>query len=445
MARQALAAGADLINDVSALSDPLLGRAVAEAGCPLVLMHSRGDLATMQRGIHFEDLLGEVRAELADAARRAVEAGVDAAQIVLDPGVGFGKTGEQNLTLIRRLDELAALGRPLLLGASRKSFIAAAAARPGEAAAPPDRRLGGSLAAVAWAVAQGAAIVRVHDVAETAQFLDVWRAVGAAGGRRLNVLRFLEILTWRDAVDVLAVAIIIYNLLLLIRGTRAVQILLGLVFLGVVYYTAILAELPTLQRILESLLIVLPFAMIVLFQGEIRRALADFGRNPLWGLTKQQQVVASFSEIVLAATTLSARRIGALIVIERLHGLRNYIENGIALDAVASYDLLINLFQPDTPLHDGAVIIQDDRIAAAGCFLPLTPNPELSKEFGTRHRAAIGLTEETDAVAVVVSEETGVISVVFDGEMERDLDSNSLRNALYKYLVTDLYPQGGRA
>ncbi|HEX6904162.1 MAG TPA: diadenylate cyclase CdaA [Thermoanaerobaculia bacterium] len=261
----------------------------------------------------------------------------------------------------------------------------------------------------------------------------------------MNVLRFLEILTWRDAVDVLAVAIIIYNLLLLIRGTRAVQILLGLFFLGVVYYTAILAELPTLQRILENLLIVLPFAVIVLFQGEIRRALADFGRNPLWGLTKQQQVVASFSEIVLAATTLSARRIGALIVIERLHGLRNYIENGISLDAVVSYDLLINLFQPDTPLHDGAVIIQDDRIAAAGCFLPLTPNPELSKEFGTRHRAAIGLTEETDAVAVVVSEETGVISVVFDGEMERDLDSNSLRNALYKYLVTDLYPQGGRA
>src|SRR6185295_9681026 len=125
------------------------------------------------------------------------------------------------------------------------------------------------------------------------------------GGGRVSLLRFLEILTWRDAVDVLAVAIIIYNLLLLIRGTRAVQMLLGLFFLGVVYYAAVLAELPTLQRILENLLIVLPFAIIVLFQGEIRRALADFGRNPLWGLTKQQKVVASFSEIVLASTTLS--------------------------------------------------------------------------------------------------------------------------------------------
>jgi diadenylate cyclase len=259
----------------------------------------------------------------------------------------------------------------------------------------------------------------------------------------MTLTRFFEILTWRDAVDVLAVALIIYYLLLLIRGTRAVQMLLGLVFLGLVYYAALLTELPTLQQILENLLIVLPFAIIVLFQQEIRRALTNFGRNPLWGLAKQQKVVASFGDIVLAATTLSSRKIGALIVIERLQGLRTYIENGISLDAVVSYDLLINIFSPDTPLHDGAVIIQDDRIAAAACFLPLTSNPELSKEFGTRHRAALGISEETDAVAVVVSEETGVISLAFDGELHRDLDSKSLRNALYKYLLTDLYPQGG--
>jgi dihydropteroate synthase len=171
VARQALAAGADLINDVTALSEPALGEAVAAAGCPLVLMHSRGELATMQRGIRFHDLLGEVAAELGQAVGRAVELGIDEAQLVLDPGIGFGKTREQNLELIRRLGELGALGRPLLLGASRKSFLA------GAAGAPSDRRLGGSLAAVAWAARQGAAIVRVHDVAETAQFLDVWHAV----------------------------------------------------------------------------------------------------------------------------------------------------------------------------------------------------------------------------------------------------------------------------
>lgn len=257
--------------------------------------------------------------------------------------------------------------------------------------------------------------------------------------------RLIDLLTWRDAVDILVVAIVVYNLLLLIRGTRAVQMLLGIVFVGIVYYLARIVELPTLQRMLESLLIVLPFAIIVLFQQEMRRALASFGRNPLWGLTKQQKVVASFGDIVLAATTLSSRRIGALIVIERLQGLRTYVENGIPLDAALSYDLLINVFTPDTPLHDGAVIVQDDRIAAAACFLPLTPNPELSKELGTRHRAALGITEETDAVAVIVSEETGNISVCFDGEMIRDLDGKSLRNALYKYLVTDLYPQAGTA
>ena len=178
VARQALAAGADLINDVTALSDPLLGAAVADAGCPLVLMHSRGDLATMQRGIRFHDLLGEVRAELQASLRRAVVLGIAEEQLVLDPGIGFGKTWEQNLALIRRLEDLAPLGRPLLLGASRKSFIAKASARPD---APPERRLGGSLAAVAWAASQGAAIVRVHDVAETAQFLDVWYAVARQG------------------------------------------------------------------------------------------------------------------------------------------------------------------------------------------------------------------------------------------------------------------------
>jgi dihydropteroate synthase len=181
VARRVLDAGADLINDVSALADPLLGQAVAAAGCPLVLMHSRGDLATMQRGIHFTDLLGEVTLELAAAMARAAAAGIEESQLVLDPGIGFGKTWEQNLALIRRLPELAVLGRPLLVGASRKSFLAKAAERPGVPLAPPDRRLGGSLAAAAWATALGAAIVRVHDVAETVQLLDVWHAIARQG------------------------------------------------------------------------------------------------------------------------------------------------------------------------------------------------------------------------------------------------------------------------
>jgi dihydropteroate synthase len=184
VARRALEAGADLVNDVSALADPALGRAAAEAGCPVVLMHSRGDLRTMQKNIHYGDLLSDVRAELDAAVRRTVAAGIPEEQVVLDPGLGFGKTWQQNLELLRRLPELAELGRPLLVGASRKSFLARAveASRPGAPAPEPAERLAGSLAAAAWAAASGAAVLRVHDVAETVQLLAVQAAIAGEGG-----------------------------------------------------------------------------------------------------------------------------------------------------------------------------------------------------------------------------------------------------------------------
>lgn len=252
-----------------------------------------------------------------------------------------------------------------------------------------------------------------------------------------------QVTLW-DVVDIMVVAVLIYNLLLLVRRTRAVQMLLGLAFLVVLFGFAEVAELPALRTLLGNLPILLPVAVIVLFQAEIRRALASVGRNPFWGMSKQESVAPTFDEVVLAATTLASRRIGALIVFEREEGLRNFVENGIELDARLSYDLLITIFLPKGPLHDGAVVLQDDRIAAAACFLPLTPNPELSKEYGTRHRAALGISEETDAVAVVVSEESGRISVAVDGKMIPDLDSKSLRNELYFHLVTSLYPQGRR-
>ncbi len=174
VARQALAAGADLVNDVGGLDDPELCRAVADAGCPVVAMHSRGELATMQRGIRFDDVTGEVSDELNRASEQARAAGVRRRQLIYDPGIGFGKTARHNLTLLARLDRLHALGRPILVGASRKSFIAAVRE------APPEERLGGSLAAAAWAARHGASILRVHDVAATRQFLDVWNAIDSA-------------------------------------------------------------------------------------------------------------------------------------------------------------------------------------------------------------------------------------------------------------------------
>ena len=260
----------------------------------------------------------------------------------------------------------------------------------------------------------------------------------------MSIGELADLLTWRDLFDVVVVAFIFYQLLLLIRGTRAVQMIFGLLFVAAIYYVARVGNLVTLQTFVGSFLIFLPFALIVLFQHEIRRALASFGRNPLWGLGSRHKAESTFNDIVLAAATLARRRVGALIVVERLEGLRNYIENGIAMDALVSFDLLINLFTPGAPLHDGAVILQGDRLAAASCFLPLSANPELSKDLGTRHRAALGITEETDAVAVVVSEETGTISLAFGGQLERGLDEKTLRNLLYRRLVTDLYLQPRR-
>lgn len=242
---------------------------------------------------------------------------------------------------------------------------------------------------------------------------------------------------WADVLDVLLVTLVLYNLLLLIRGTRAVQVLLGIMILVGFYYSARAFDLPALETTLESFFFILPVAIIVLFQHEIRRALANFGRTPLWGFGSQQKSATTFNDIVVAATTLADRKVGALLVIERSQGLRNYIENGIVLDAMVSIDLLISLFTPETPTHDGAVIVQGDRIAAATCFLPLTRSSEVSNQFGTRHRAALGISEETDAIAVVVSEERGHISIALGGAMIGPLDSNDLRNHLYENLLTD--------
>ena len=227
--------------------------------------------------------------------------------------------------------------------------------------------------------------------------------------------------------DIVIVAFIIYQALLLMRGTRAVQMALGLTLIIAFFYLSRYSQLATLSWLLTNVLSYLFIAVIVIFQSEIRRALAHFGKTPFFSGFSSINRSEFYEEIVLASTTLAARRTGALIVIERDIGLKNYIESGIALDSLVSYDLLVTVFDPSVPLHDGAAVIRNNRIAAAACFLPLTVNPVLSKELGTRHRAAIGVTEETDAVAIVVSEETGSISLASNGKIERFLDADSLR------------------
>lgn len=243
-------------------------------------------------------------------------------------------------------------------------------------------------------------------------------------------------LSWRDAVDILAVALIVYALLLLIRGTRAVPMLLGLVAIIAVYQLAVWWKLATVRTVLQALLFYLPFAIIVLFAQELRRGLAAFGRTPFFAFFSAFDAEETVSDIVLAITSLSGRRVGALIVLERREGLKTYIESGVPLDARVSYDLLVTVFAPGTPLHDGAVIVSGARVAAAACFLPLSQQEGLAKRFGTRHRAAIGITEETDALAVVVSEERGGISVARNGKLAEDLDAKALRDLLLSELAS---------
>jgi diadenylate cyclase len=232
-----------------------------------------------------------------------------------------------------------------------------------------------------------------------------------------------------SVIDILLVAFLIYEFLALVKGTRAALMLLGVGTLAVAFFFVRLGDLDTSNWLLNSLLPYSGFALIVVFAPEIRQALARLGRKLTLSRADSAEADA-YDDIVLAANLFSQNQTGALIVIEREIGLRTYIESGVPLDAHLSYDLLATIFRPSAPLHDGAVIVQRDRIAAAACFLPLSMNPVLSTQLGTRHRAGIGVTEETDAISVIVSEETGSMSLAIAGHIERDLTVEQLRERL---------------
>lgn len=239
----------------------------------------------------------------------------------------------------------------------------------------------------------------------------------------------------RDVIDIIIVAVLIYELLRLVHGTRAVQMAVGLGLIGFLYELSSWLGLSTVQWVLRNAVLYLGFAVIVLFQHEIRGALTHLGSNIRIPGANRERGRNPFGqewydEVVLASTTLASEKTGALMVFERDVGLKTYIESGIRLDAKVNYDLLVTIFNTHTPLHDGAVIISNNRVAAACCFLPLTQNPLISRELGTRHRAAIGVTEDSDAFVVVVSEETGVISFAKEGRLKRNLDGPKLRSLI---------------
>jgi len=252
----------------------------------------------------------------------------------------------------------------------------------------------------------------------------------------LDVVKYFR---WQDAVDVLLVSFIIYRIILIIRGTRAVQMLAGIAVLIVLYFGARELELLSLYWLLRTLLNSLFLVIIIVFQRDIRRALTQVGKTPFYKIYDDSE--HSFNEIVAATQYLARRRIGALIVIERDTGLRDYLESGHTLDAKLTKELLISLFLPTSPLHDGGVVISNNRIQTAGCLLPLSKNPYIDKRYGTRHRAAIGLSEETDAVIIVISEETQEISLVRQGTITKLEDEHHLTAELEAIFVSkDIQP-----
>jgi diadenylate cyclase len=240
-------------------------------------------------------------------------------------------------------------------------------------------------------------------------------------------------ISWTSVADILIVALVIYGFLKLMKWTHAMPALLGLAAVAFALYMAHLEDLKTIDWLVAALLPLAIFAVVVVFAAEIRYALGRLGRSLSMSRMGGRRV-ETYDDIVLAANLFAQNKIGALIIIEREDGLGSSIDSGVALDANLSYDLLATIFQKTAPLHDGAVIVQKDRIAAAACFLPLSTDPQLSSQLGTRHRAGIGITQETDAIAVIVSEETGKISIASGGEIERDITAENLRERISELL-----------
>jgi diadenylate cyclase len=234
----------------------------------------------------------------------------------------------------------------------------------------------------------------------------------------------------RAVADILIIAVIIYYVLVLLRGTRAAQMMVAVALIVAFFYGARWARLEMVEWLLTTLLPYFAIALIVLFQPEIRRALSRAGRNPLWRRISAPNLLEAQDDVLLAVRYFSQHKIGALIVFERAVGLKTYIESGVPLDATISYDLLVSVFRPGSPLHDGAAILQGTRLAAAACFLPLSLSPAISTQLGTRHRAAIGVTEESDAVAVVVSEQSGEVSLAAAGVIDLHLSAEQLAERL---------------
>lgn len=249
------------------------------------------------------------------------------------------------------------------------------------------------------------------------------------------IAKVFNLIRWQDILDILIVSVILYRVLLIMKGTKAARMLTGLVFLFLAFVLSKYSGLYTIDWIIQSLWAQIVLAIIILFQPEIRKTLAHMGEARFFPSLTTAEELKSLEEIVKASVALANRKIGALIVIEKETDLKDFIEMGTQLDAKVSRELLLSIFHPTSPIHDGAIIIRGNRVVAAGCFLPLTLSIEVSKAFGTRHRAGIGLTEETDAVVIIISEETGTITTSVGGRLQKNMEITDLRDFLNENFV----------
>jgi diadenylate cyclase len=249
-------------------------------------------------------------------------------------------------------------------------------------------------------------------------------------------MELIKLIRWQDILDILLVTTILYRVLLIIKGTRAAQMLIGIGVLFVALLFSKYLGLYTIDWIIQSLWAQIVLAVIILFQPEIRKTLAQMGEARFLPSFASAEGMRSIEEVVRASIALASRQIGALIVIEKETSLNDFIEMGTQLDAKVTHELLLSIFHPTSPIHDGAVIIRGNRVVAAGCFLPLTLSIDISKAFGTRHRAGIGLTEETDSVVIIVSEETGSITTAIGSRIKKNVDMGTLRDFLTEHFIT---------
>lgn len=249
-------------------------------------------------------------------------------------------------------------------------------------------------------------------------------------------MEIIQNFRWKDILEIIILSFVFYKVFILIQGTRAMQMLMGLIIIFIAAVASLKLDLNTINWIFSNFLAVLVLAVIILFQPELRRTLANMGRTPFFQHLYSHATAQVLEELVKTSVFLAGKRIGALLVVQRETELANYVEAGITVDAKVSKEILTSIFLPNSPIHDGAVLIKDDRVLMAGAFLPISLDPKISKDLGTRHRAAFGISEETDALVIVVSEETGIISIIVDGRMQRNLDGNALREQLQKIFVS---------